>query len=210
MKILSWLGALLLFLAVAAGTSSVLRAHSDAATNASSPLALAAVSRALEVAAPALGTPSPTPVAAPKPKPKVASAPKAAGPVKTAVPRPPAIVIGSTQQALINKDRARYGLRPLTWSSCLASIAYSNSVRMAKQGYISHTNGATRDLGCHLGYHAGENVGWYSAGANDTWVNNAFMASSGHRANILSSYYHYVGTSWVRGAKGWYIAVEFS
>jgi len=82
---------------------------------------------------------------------------------------------------------------------------------MANQGYISHTNGPTRDLGCHLGYHAGENVGWYSAGANDTWANNAFMASAGHRANILSSYYRYVGTSWVRGSNGkWYIAVEFS
>jgi uncharacterized protein YkwD len=204
-KILSWLGAFALFLAVAAGTSSVLRLHSEAkpaaATTASS---LAKVTRAAEGV---MGRTALVPSANPavKPKPKLVAAP-----VKAAAPRPLAIIVRSTQQALINQDRARYGLRPLTWSSCLASIAYSNAVRMANQGYISHTNGATRDLGCHLGYHAGENVGWYSAGANDTWANNAFMASPGHRANILSSYYHYVGTSWVRGAKGWYIAVEFS
>ena len=59
--------------------------------------------------------------------------------------------------------------------------------------------------------HAGENIGWYSAGINDTWANNAFMASPDHRANILSPYYHYVATSWVKGANGYgYIAVEFS
>ena len=59
--------------------------------------------------------------------------------------------------------------------------------------------------------HAGENVGWYSAGPSDTWANNAFMASPDHRANILSPYYHYVATSWVRLSNGYgYIAVEFS
>ena len=99
----------------------------------------------------------------------------------------------------------------MNWSSCLATIAYSNAVRMANQGYISHTNGATRDLGCRLGYHGGENVGWYSGGANDTWANNAFMASPEHRANILSPYYHYVATYWIKAADGKaYIAVEFS
>jgi uncharacterized protein YkwD len=82
---------------------------------------------------------------------------------------------------------------------------------MAKQGYISHTDGAQRDLGCGLGYHAGENVGWHSPGVNDTWANNAFMASPEHRANILSSYYHYVATYWAMGSGGKaYIAVEFS
>jgi uncharacterized protein YkwD len=82
---------------------------------------------------------------------------------------------------------------------------------MANQGYISHTNGPTRDLGCRLGNHAGENVAWYSGGPSDSWANNAFMASPDHRANILSPYYRYVATSWVRGANGnAYIAVEFS
>jgi hypothetical protein len=39
---------------------------------------------------------------------------------------------------------------------------------MAGQDRMSHTDGPTRDLGCHLGHHAGENVAWYSAGANET------------------------------------------
>jgi hypothetical protein len=29
---------------------------------------------------------------------------------------------------------------------------------------MSHADGATRDLGRRLGYHAGDNVAWYSAG----------------------------------------------
>jgi uncharacterized protein YkwD len=126
------------------------------------------------------------------------------------------IVIGSAQQALINQDRARYGLRPLTWSSCLASIAYSNAVRMAGQGYISHTDGSARDLGCHLGYHAGENVGYWSGGGFtqaqlDVKLNMMFMNSPDHRANILSPYYRFIGTAWRTAPNGaHYVAVEFS
>jgi uncharacterized protein YkwD len=123
---------------------------------------------------------------------------------------PPAIVVRSTQQVLINQDRARYGLRPLSWSSCLASIALSNAYRMAKQGYISHTDGPTRDLGCRLGYQAGENVGWWSGGVNDAQINIMFMNSPDHRANILGPY-HYVATAWATAPNGSaYIAVEFS
>ena len=219
MKALSWLGAFVLFVAVAAGTSSVLRLHSER-THALAVSQLDVVS-APHSAADAAGTqvfapspsPSPSPITVATAKAHVAAAPapvRAAAPVKRppAPPAPPAI--GSTQQRLINQDRAAHGLRPLAWSSCLKTIAMSNAVRMANQGYISHTNGPTRDLGCGLGNHAGENVAWYSAGANDTWANNAFMNSPDHRANILSPYYHYVATYWVTGTNGSYIAVEFS
>ena len=193
-------------MAVAAGTVSVLRLHTQ-----SNPTLVAdrvVASNGSEVA---IAVPSPSP--RPKPsKPAVHKAPAAASrPAATT-----AIVIGSAQQALINQDRARYGLKPLTWSSCLASIAYSNAVRMANQGYISHTNGPSRDLGCHLGYHAGENVGYWSGGGLtqaqlDVKLNAMFMNSPDHRANILSPYYHYVGTAWKTAPNGaHYIAVEFS
>jgi len=211
-KRLSWFGALLLFVAVATVTASVVRLHSQ------SPPTLVADREAAQSAtngaevATAVPSPRPTPKPAAKPaKPSVDRSPAAA-------PRPPAlaIVIGSSQQALINQDRARSGLKPVTWSSCLASIAYSNAVRMANQGYISHTNGPSRDLGCHLGYHAGENVGYWSGGGLtqsqlDAKLNTMFMNSPDHRANILSPYYHYVGTAWKTAPNGaHYIAVEFS
>jgi uncharacterized protein YkwD len=213
-KALTWFGALVLFVAVAAGTASVLRPHSQ------SPATLTAGHEVASAAVPGsdAATVPQSPSAAPKPKP----ASKPAKPVRHApapAPRPAvtnSVVIVSTQQALINQDRARYGLAPLKWSSCLASIAYSNAVRMASQGYISHTNGASQDLGCHLGYHGGENVGYWSGGGLtqgqlDSKLNTMFMNSAGHRANILSPYYHYVGTAWRTAPNGaHYIAVEFS
>jgi uncharacterized protein YkwD len=121
----------------------------------------------------------------------------------------PALVIGSTQQALINQDRARYGLKPLTWSSCLASVAYSNAVRMATAERMWHANGVYSDLACHLGNRTGENIGYWSGGITDSRLNTMFMNSPEHRANILGPY-RYVATAWRVAANGTaYIAVEF-
>ena len=148
--------------------------------------------------------PRPSPVPSPAPPP--AASPAAA----IAAAPPPAIVVRSTQQALINQDRARYGLPPLTWSSCLYNVAVSNAQRMAAQGFISHTNGPSVDLSCGQGHQAGENVGYWSAGVDDSQLNTMFMNSPDHRANILGPY-HYVATAWAVGSNGYgYIAVEFS
>ena len=120
------------------------------------------------------------------------------------------LVIASYQQALINSDRARAGLAPLTWSACLQPVAVANARRMAAQNYISHTNGAWLDLACHLGRQGGENVGWWSEGIDDAQLNSMFMASPDHRANIMGPY-HYVATAWAVAANGYaYIAVEFA
>jgi uncharacterized protein YkwD len=126
------------------------------------------------------------------------------------VSAPQAIVIGSAQQALINSDRAAAGLPPLQWSSCLAGVAYSNAVRMANAGAISHAGGVSADFGCGLGSaQTGENVGYWSGGINDAQLNTMFMNSPGHRANIMGPY-RYVGTAWKVAANGAaYIAVEF-
>ncbi|GAC1653911.1 MAG: hypothetical protein NVS9B1_04080 [Candidatus Dormibacteraceae bacterium] len=132
--------------------------------------------------------------------------PPAPAPQPAPAPRP-AIVIGSTQQALINGDRG--GLGALNWSPCLASIAYQSAVRMANQGFISHAGAPSQDLGCGLGGQAGENVGYWSGGINDYQLNTMFMNSPDHRANIMGPY-HWVGTAWVVAKNGYaYIAVEF-
>jgi len=139
----------------------------------------------------------------------VKPSPRYTAPVSRA---PGSIVIGSYQQSLINRDRASAGLRPLSWSSCLASVAVANAVRLSRQGWVQpyHTNGPTLDLGCHLGNQAGENVGYWSGGINDNQLNTMFMNSPEHRANIMGPY-HYVGTAWAVAANGYaYVAVEFS
>lgn len=152
----------------------------------------------------------------PPPAPPVDAAPAAAGNATTVVsapaplPAPPPVVVGSTQQAYINADRAGAGLGPLTWNSCLAGIAYQSALRMANQGFISHAGGSSQDLGCGLGGQAGENVGYWTGGVNDAQLNSMFMGSGDHRANIMGPY-HYVASAWAVASNGYaYIAVEFS
>jgi uncharacterized protein YkwD len=148
----------------------------------------------------------------PSPTPATAAPPAPAAPAVSAPrpPAPPALVVNSTQQALINRDRAANGLAPLTWSSCLYSVAVSNARRIAAQGSLSHTNGPNVDLTCGLGHQAGENIGYWTGGINDPQLNTMFMNSAEHRANILGPY-HYVATAWVVAPNGYaYIAVEFS
>ncbi len=110
---------------------------------------------------------------------------------------------------MINQDRHAAGLAPLQWSPCLANVATGQAARMAAQGYISHANGRSLDLGCHLGPRTGENIGFQGGGINDAAMNAWFMGDAPHRANILGPY-HFVGVAWVRAPNGTaYLAVEF-
>src|SRR5207247_1000124 len=138
------------------------------------------------------------PIASPTATP-AAQSPTAIAPAPAPTTRPapaarPHVAIGTGQWGLINQDRAAAGLPALRWNACLAAIATQNAARMAAQGFISHTNGPTLDLGCHLGSRAGENVGYLSNGINDVKMNAMFMASPAHRANILGPY-RYVGVA---------------
>lgn len=212
MRFLSWIAGTVVIVALATGATSAVASHSNPKSS------LAAAKTPLKFGPNDLvyandPTPQrmiPRPSPDPTPPPPPAAAP--AAPARSAPPpppRPPAIVIGSTQQALINQDRARNGLGPLTWNSCLAGVARSNAARMAAQGFISHANGPNVDLTCGLGRQAGENVGDWSAGVNDAQLNSMFVASPEHLANILGPY-HYVASAWVVGSNGYgYIAVEF-
>jgi uncharacterized protein YkwD len=225
MRILSWLAGIVVVVALAVGATSVVAAHSNTTQALAAAKPAAAAYNAGEPNDPPRRATRQTPDPTPTPEPVVlAAAPPAAAPPAAAPPAapapappppppppaPPPVVVGSTQQALINQDRAANGLGPLTWSSCLSNVAVSNANRMAAQGYISHTNGPSVDLTCGLGRQAGENVGWWSKGVNDEQINTMFMNSPDHRANILGPY-HYVATAWVVAANGYgYIAVEFS
>jgi uncharacterized protein YkwD len=213
MRGLSWIGGIVVVVVVGTATAATLRAQNDSApplTASNAPVAVAFQGSYGADPRSEHHLPRLSPDASPIP-----SALKAAGPPWQAVPPPPParhsppIVIGSTQQVLINQDRGGAGLGPLTWSSCLYNVALSNARRMAAQGYISHANGPNLDLSCGLGYQAGENVGYWSAGINDSQLNSMFMNSPDHRANIMGPY-HYVATAWAVAPNGYaYIAVEF-
>ena len=172
----------------------------------------------------ALAAPLPPPVSAPTPRwpaPRIAAASPPAPHVARAALRippkkiptapvaPTRIVVGTGQWGLINQDRRAAGLPPLQWNDCLASVAKGQAARMAAQGYISHANGRTLDLGCHLGTRSGENIGYQGGSIDDAAMNAWFMGDAPHRANILGPY-HYVGVAWVWGAnRTAYLAVEF-
>lgn len=204
MRLVSWFGVFLVVAAiiVTAGVASSVHQHARAPrvlTAAHQQPGLTSYDNLDQPAAPAqLVSPSPTPQ------------PPAPEPASAAAPSRPALVIGSTQQALINQDRARNGLGPLTWSGCLFSVARGQAAHLATPGVtFAHYGGVYQDLSCRLGPQTGENIGWWSLGINDSQLNTMFMNSPEHRANILGPY-HYVATAWVVGANGYgYVAVEF-
>jgi len=124
-------------------------------------------------------------------------------------PAPARAVVGTGQWGLINQDRQAAGLAPLQWNTCLANVATGQAARMAAQGYISHANGSSLDLGCQLGPRSGENIGFQGGGIKDAAMNAWFMGDPPHRANILGPY-RYVGVAWVLAPNGTaYLAVEF-
>lgn len=97
---------------------------------------------------------------------------------------------------LMNADRTKNGLPALQVDSRLTALAERYAQDMINRGYFSHTNPEgqspfDRMQAAGIGYsYAGENLA-INNGVDAAEV--AFMNSSGHRANILSSNYTKVG-----------------
>ena len=108
---------------------------------------------------------------------------------------------------LVNAERAKYGLAPLSHNWELSRVARYKSQDMADKGYFSHnspTFGSPFDMMKAFGISyrtAGENIakGQRSPAA----VVNAWMNSSGHRANILNSSYTQIGVGYVATGNHW-------
>lgn len=104
---------------------------------------------------------------------------------------------------LVNQERAKNGLQPLKADWELARVARYKSEDMRDRGYFNHTSpvyGSPHQMIRNFGisYRAsGENIaaGQTSAQA----VFNAWMNSSGHRQNILSSNYTHIGVGYAKG-----------
>jgi uncharacterized protein YkwD len=211
MRVLSWVGGVVLVAVIGTAAAFTLRSQ-DEGTHV--PTAAKGPAVAIFLGAKPADTRSDHHLAPPRPDPSPSVLAPPAPPQQTAPGShiaPQSLVVGSMQQALINRDRAAAGLGPLAWSSCLYSVAASNATRLSRQGWVPpyHTNGPSVDLGCGLGHQAGENVGYWSAGVNDTRLNTMFMNSPAHYANIVGPY-RYVAAAWVQAANGSaYLAIEF-
>lgn len=104
---------------------------------------------------------------------------------------------------LVNAERAKQGLQPLTLSTKLTNIATLKSKDMAENNYFDHTSKTygtpfqmLQDFGVHYSA-AGENI---AAGQRTPEeVMNAWLNSSGHRANILNKNFDTIGIGYYQG-----------
>ena len=101
---------------------------------------------------------------------------------------------------LINQERALLGLSPFIWDSCLASGATRHSNDMSTNGFLSHTGSdgsSLRDRLTDAGYPTSTAIGENIASGYTTPITvvAGWMASTGHRDNILSTNFAYVGIS---------------
>lgn len=106
---------------------------------------------------------------------------------------------------LVNAERSKAGLQPLTLSDKLTNIAYTKAKDMADKGYFSHespTYGSPFDMLKQFGVsysYAGENIAAGQKTAEE--VMNSWMNSSGHKANILNKNYTQIGVGFYRGGE---------
>ena len=98
---------------------------------------------------------------------------------------------------LVNRDRLAHGLSELSLDPTLNLAALAKAQDMLSKDYFAHTSpeGATpwhwfTSLGYKYTY-AGENLAEGFSDASD--LEKSWMASPGHRANILSPHYSDVG-----------------
>jgi len=107
---------------------------------------------------------------------------------------------------LVNQERAKQGLAPLTDNSKLSNVARTKSEDMVAKNYFSHTSptyGSPFDMMKQFGITysaAGENIAMgqpTAASVMDGWMN-----SPGHRANILNSNFTDIGVGVAKNADG--------
>lgn len=108
---------------------------------------------------------------------------------------------------LVNEIRAENGLPQLTYDWELARVARYKSQDMKDNRYFSHTSpvyGSPFTMIKNFGISyksAGENIA--KGQSSPEAVVNAWMNSSGHRANILNRSFTHIGVGYVSGGHYW-------
>ncbi len=108
---------------------------------------------------------------------------------------------------LVNEIRTKNGLKALTYDWELGRVARYKSQDMHDNKYFSHTSptyGSPFQMMKNFGIYyrsAGENIA--KGQSSPQSVVNAWMNSSGHRANILNSSYTHIGVGYVANGNYW-------
>ncbi|MFF5996373.1 SafA/ExsA family spore coat assembly protein [Lysinibacillus sp. KU-BSD001] len=125
------------------------------------------------------------------------------------------IIIAENEQAsveeevvrLVNVERAKEGLAPLSIDWELSRVAKYKSQDMHDKNYFSHTSptyGSPFDMMKQFGISyksAGENIAKGQTSAAQ--VVNDWMNSPGHRANIMNTSYTHIGIGYVADGHYW-------
>ena len=112
---------------------------------------------------------------------------------------------------LVNAERASRGLGTLKRDSALQQAARDHSRDMIRRDYFDHTSPGGQTVGDRVreagygkpgdGWSVGENLGWGTGGrAAPNALVDAWLASSGHRKNMLKASFKELGVGVSQGA----------
>ena len=105
---------------------------------------------------------------------------------------PSASALSSSESCFVNSlnaERAAVGRPKLAVKGDLVANARNHSAEMAADGTIYHNNNLSKEIDGNW-WALGENVGM---GPSCSSIHDAFMASPGHKANILDKDYNQIG-----------------
>ncbi|MED3727966.1 hypothetical protein HPB58_23125 [Priestia filamentosa] len=109
---------------------------------------------------------------------------------------------------LVNKEREKQGLKPVTLDKELSDVATKKSEDMKAKGYFDHTSptyGSPFDMMKQFGIEyksAGENIAKGQQTPEE--VMNSWMNSDGHRKNILNPSFTHMGVGYVEDGNSTY------
>jgi uncharacterized protein YkwD len=139
-------------------------------------------------------TPQPVPVAAP------ASAPVASGALNAEEAR---------FVELLNAERTRAGLAPVTVSAGAVSIARGWAAEISRRGTLVHNPDLASQVSASVSgawARIGENVG---TGSDADQIHGLLMSSSSHRANMLEPAFDIVGVGVARNGATLWVSLVF-
>ena len=105
----------------------------------------------------------------------------------------------------MNAARAAHGLQPLHLDAGLGRAAGAHSSEMLRGNTFSHGDFAGRMAAFHLAGSLGENLAWGTGSAGSARsIVRMWLASPGHRANLLRPGFRRVGLGLAHGTfLGW-------
>lgn len=162
--------------------------------------------------------PQPEPEPAPKPDPEPEPEPKPEPePEPEPNPEPEPVVVYSSEEnkmlELVNQERQKAGVPPLTMHKKLRELARLKSQDMIDFNYFDHTSPT---YGTPFQMMKNHGISYRSAAENIaksssiTSAHGALMNSDGHRKNILNPKFNYIGIGVARNSNGtFYITQMF-